>query len=548
MSNQQQTKDGNNIIVGPDYGQMIKMQSNTAIIEACVAMLFSNKIRCNVKSLAEMFGKIGVLIVLKMLLEDFNSVFNKFSFSSMKSIRYIYQKYFYKEEKYVINNVRNKWIYNEMPVSLDSMSPYFDKKKINIKIPGTYYYRELGQLVKVYVSDDQIIFCVPNIQKVKRHFESILRENREVIFGNKTSMYHLTASNHGAIKIVTDKLSFAFPTKNYIELEKIIKTNHMVESALCFRSSPLAVRFNGEPGTGKTTFASYIASKDVFDVIIVCNFVQLSGKNFHNIITEVDRQITNVLKDVSVKEQQHMLLILDEVDKWLCSYQNAFIDKLREESRKKSQTKTNNEVSEDSFQKLTPEEEEQKKTQLKFEFLDQLYKLIDGHMLPDHRKYVIIFNTNHFDSFFEGAPERYNALRERFQKYDFGLISKDGITEYLKHVVSSLQDKINSEDNIADVSKSCVDNVRDMLESYDPSIFDQLTEEDTISYRSLHKILRLNYFNVTETVKYIVNNRQSNVAKVTEEADEVVTEEADEVVTEEADEVAVGVAVEEAMD
>ena len=46
MSHSQQVIDnskGNNIVVGPDYGQLSRYQTNVAILEAFIPMLFSTK-------------------------------------------------------------------------------------------------------------------------------------------------------------------------------------------------------------------------------------------------------------------------------------------------------------------------------------------------------------------------------------------------------------------------------------------------------------------------------------------------------------------------
>ena len=155
----------------------------------------------------------------------------------------------------------------------------------------------------------------------------------------------------------------------------------------------------------------------------------------------------------------------------------------------------------EGFQKLTPEEEQEKKNQLRFTFLDQLYNVVDGHTLKNNKKYVIIFNTNHFDNMFVGSPERFNALKDRFQKYEFKKLRKREIINYINYVNDCFKnyDLTEEDKNILlsdtfDVDNLCVSNT---------NIYDDIPNDMVVSFRNLQKILRANHFNINRVVEHL---------------------------------------------
>ena len=151
--------------------------------------------------------------------------------------------------------------------------------------------------------------------------------------------------------------------------------------------------------------------------------VQAVNSSFQEFITNLDRQLTSTASKEKKPDGEHeiVLLIFDEIDKWLKSYINNEIHKLREKSRSQKQVKDdkNNSSVVEHHEKLTEQEEQDEELKLKSQYLDQLYKLVDGHILPDTRKYVIIFNTNEFESMFTDVDSRYAALQDRFERYKF---------------------------------------------------------------------------------------------------------------------------------
>jgi len=273
---------------------------------------------------------------------------------------------------------------------------------------------------------------------------------------------------------------------------------------LQFQTIPFSVNFDGEPGTGKTTFGSYIVNTGIFSRIYIYNLVQAGKLDFQETIMSLERQIHNS----SPKDRKEdggveiVLLILDEIDKWLESYISHQIHTYRDEARKetKKDSTSGGPVLIESYAKLTEKEEDEKRIQLKNEFLDQLYKLVDGHTLPDIRKYVIIFNTNNFDRLFKNVDQRYDALKDRFQEYKFKKNGKKEIITYIKGIRDKVKEYCD-DSSIPEEKRMLFKTTASEFIAYDESIFDEIPDNIEVSYRTISKFLRKNCFNIADTIQ-----------------------------------------------
>jgi hypothetical protein len=503
INNNNNANDKNLFVQQPNYGEMIKLHTNGAIIEACIAMLLSTK-KFTTGHFFAMIRNIIILVCVKTILEDFKSFMDKFKFTNLNSVRYFYQKYQYSEVKYDFILVSGKWKYGDKIISTDTLTPFFEQKQIVMAQPGNYFYMEKAFLIKVSISTTKITFHLPNINSIIDYMENtIIRKNEEIVYAGKTSMFKASGQPSGIIKLEPSRISHAYPTKNYLELERSIRNNFLVDEIIKQQPKPSCINFDGEPGTGKTTFGDYIAWAGIFDRIIVCNFVPLasSDNNFTESMTNLERQINGgVSKDKKFEEPESILIILDEIDKWLTSYLNSQIHKLRDESRKKKQTVGDKvPMQMDFVDKLTEKEEEEKKIQLKNEFLDQLYKLVDGHMFNDGRSYVIIFNTNDFDSVFENTDKKYSALYDRFERYKFSKIGKKEIIKYLCWVNEQLK-KWNPRSSLSIEKQKMYSLLVDALCIRDEKILDNIHDEIAVTHRTLQKILKSKCYNINNVI------------------------------------------------
>lgn len=508
-----------NVVAYPDYGELAKQQGNTTIIEHFLAFLFTNNKKLTVKSLMVLFRNLAIILFIKTILDDSKTYLDKFKFTNIDYLKYQYQFFKYSENKYEItlSSTNQKWSHNNMNICINSLTPYLESKSIYISQPGTYYYSFQSFLVKVVTTNNKITFHVPDVVALTRHINDILDRHKEILLGNKTNMLKATVMPvSDAIQFNSTGLTYSYETPNYKKLYESLEGNFMINSMLNMGRTPYCVNFNGPPGTGKTTFGSYIANKALFDRIILYNLVQSSKVDFTTILTGLENKINNQKNDKKPNgELETILLIFDEVDKWLDSHINYKIDTFRNEARKKTETVgSNNEKTTESFTKLTEEEENDKRRQIHCDFLDKLYTLCDGQCLKDDKRYVIIFNTNDFDSLFENMGAKYDATRDRFQQYTFVKSNKQDIINITNGIRTTLKTEIEKTDK--KILMSVMSNIID----FDESAYDVIPEDIEITCRSLFKILTDNSFNMPKSFecikKYQLEGKKDEGNKVVE--------------------------------
>ena len=118
-----------NIVLGPDYGQLIKSQTNSAIIEAFLSFLFSKNTKLNIKNLTIMTRNLFIIIVVKFLLDDTKSYLDTIKITNLNIFRYFYQYIRYSEGKYEFTQIGCKWVYANKHISINTLTPYLEQKK-----------------------------------------------------------------------------------------------------------------------------------------------------------------------------------------------------------------------------------------------------------------------------------------------------------------------------------------------------------------------------------------------------------------------------------
>lgn len=486
-----------NVVAYPDYAQISRQHTNSSIIEYFIAFLFTKGTKINCKSIMLIVRNFVIILIIKILLEESKTYLDKFKFTNIEYVQYYYQRLMNSEQRYDIINVSNKWIYNDKKISIPNLTPFLELKKIYIQQPNTYYYQYNNFLIKVIVTTNAITFCVPNVSSVIRYMDEVLDKYQEILLGSKTSMIKVTLSPYNVVQFTPMKLMYTFETDIYLGLYESLKSTLMKDIVLNLRQAPLCINFNGETGSGKTTFGPYIAGKGIFDRIILYNLLQSSSMDFKSIVLDLEKIITTQSPKKPDGEQEIILLIFDEVDKYLNSYINNKIDSFRNDARMKKETKQSNETTVlESYTKLTEEEEIDKKKQLKLDFLDKLYNLCNGEMLKSDKKYVIIFNTNHFNNLFEDSGPYYDALRDRFQPYEFIKSTKKDVIKFIEGIKNKIANITTNDFNDFNNLNKDVKNVVD----FDEKLYDEIPDNIQISYRSLTKILTDNCFDIAKSI------------------------------------------------
>lgn len=504
-----------------DYAKMLESNSNGVVLQYFISHIV-NSDSFSIKSLPMIAIKMGAIVLMKGALDDTKTYLDKFKVADLSAVRYWYQWSQFSEEIFTINLINGKWRYGEDKIiSKDTLGPFLEMKSIYMTQPGTYYLTNAGNIIKICVKDVVITFHVPNrtsaIEYVKNE---ILRKNEERICGEKTKIYRFVLTTHGVPKMEPQTVSDAFSTPNYRKLVSAIKCNNLTNKLLKTAVIPYVINFDGKPGTGKTSFGNFIAGKGIFDRVIIYNMVQFCGDNFLEMITKLERQIeSGKQKDRNPEDgEEQILIILDEVDKWLDSYINHQIMKMREEARSSKETKDDKgTVVSQKTNKLSCEEEFEKRSHLRNEFMDGLYRLVDGHILPDTRRYVIIFNTNHFDKMFGGLDAKYDALRNRFHRYIFGEIGKTCIKEWIDSICQTIQRRKEEDPSLAKLNPDIDINT---FSEYNPELFDNIDPDFRISYRNLYKVLRSNSFNINNALIELSTNKDFDKFDLDMEANE----------------------------
>ncbi len=224
MSSQQQEK---NIIVGPDYGQMIKQQTNSTIVEAFITMLFNKNTKFNFVTLLALSRNMVILLIIKLILEESKTYLDKFKFTNTDFFKYLFQKIKLSTKTYTVHRVSGKWAHVEndtqIVLSEQPFINFYEQKGVYVTKPNNYYYYVYGYLIKVAVSENKIDFNGPDVTQFHNHMSEVFTKNREIIHGTGTTVHRILSMPSGVIKIESLSLSYAFNTYNYKSLKNPLK-------------------------------------------------------------------------------------------------------------------------------------------------------------------------------------------------------------------------------------------------------------------------------------------------------------------------------------
>ncbi len=490
------TNKNNNLIVAPDYDKIASSNTVGIIFMGIIPYLFPKDKKL---TLYIFLRNISLIIFLKKLLEDTDKFLDNFKFTNLNYINYLRQKFYHSETIYEFILVASKWTHNEKTtISSSLFTTFMERKSISINNPGTYYYTYRSYIIKVIVTSNKISFHTPNIVSISTYMEDVVRENQEILLGNRTVMNKIIVSDRDIMQLSSLEPSYTFETKNYKKLYKNLSQFFEINNLLKMKQTPLVYAFNGPIGTGKTSFGSYIANKGEVDKIFLYNMVQQSTKDFKSIVGDINTLITRASSNETIKttEKERVIIMLDEIDTYVDSFITKTIDNLRTESRKKTETKSGQNQSEttiNTFEKMSEENERDKRISLREEFLSTLYNLCEGLCLKDNKQYIIICITNNFDSMFVGCSEGYNyvKIKDRFQRYEYENLKKAGVIAFLDGIKQTIASKSQ--------------NYIEELVNFDPQIYDSIDDNISISYRNLSKLLVDNNHKIVDTIKNLPN-------------------------------------------
>lgn len=447
--------------IGPDYGALIQGQTLGAIMTAFVTNLLSDNFEFTFFNFFKTFLVFAIILFLKSALEESKKWMEGFSFFNINLIKWIIQRIKFKTESIKIEKKANKWHWD-----IFGLNPNFDKKmnekRVMVEAPKKYYFLINGYMIKVIVKDTEIHIHHPAIKMVRDFLTNMLEECKEKSVG-KTKMFEV--NNYRTVSIMEIDPPLVFPCKNYESLmgcvEKYIRVANIIKSY-----KPFVANFDGPPGTGKTTFGSYAFTRDCFDKIIIVNMIPMTEKKLIDILNALNKAILAQIPDQLKRE--NVLVIFDEIDLYINRHIDFIINEDLEKSRQSSVTKDKEQVINFSVTKLTPEEIEEKKRNIRYGILDLMYNLIDGKLWFDKHRYFLIFNTNEYAAMFKDIGSKYNRLDNRIQKYNFNYCNREQIIDYFINLA-----KVMGEDEPEPLKILC--------EMIDPNV--------KLSYRDLYTLL-----------------------------------------------------------
>lgn len=526
MSNQKQADTSSTLI--PQVDDLLKKNSTAAIMKILCEKLFNEPF-----SFANFFGiSLNFVIALAALaaannpkaIMDFidirNSKFLRFQIQqrrlSKRSIRLVRKgpNWYYSQPKGNVGETE------EIQISLELIAnSYLSKKSILVEQPNRYYYTYSANQIRVDVSDDDIVFAYPAIDRISDHLIN------EVILKHKVNPNYSTTVCRNVPSSITTRFEPISSIINSYETDiyKVLcnmLVNHFAASSVLTTPYPSVMCFDGPPGTGKTTFGHHVAKKDIFTHIILYNMMSCKNDSLATIVTNTEKGMTSLTnKKIGTSDKKETILIIfDEVDKWLANYIDNSISESREQSRRSTKNKDDKGTvtSEDNYVRLTPEEEQDKRHQLKCDALNVIYDIAEGkYFVNGDKKYVIIFNTNNFDTLFEGCNDHFKAHRSRITTINFELVNRENLIKYLKFFFGkfaeeskrlSIESKTNELGNI-DYN---VDNID----------FSIIPPEITISYREIYEIFKLCSYDPAKVVQTIAVKKDqtfgSNAYKLTD--------------------------------
>lgn len=528
MSNKDESKV--NISTAPDYAQLAKANSNTAIIE--YALNSMRRRGFGFKSLFSLFGQVFIALVIKSAID--NSAIDNFKLTDVMFLKYMYQKFRYGEKTYDIikiikkeidkndknkNDKNDKYVFNDIELNTGFMDKYFAPKGVHIDRPGIYYYPISGYYACVNVSEFVIKIKIPRIGKPMTDIQNILSDMKVHVQMNNCIMTRMGVNHVGAPTNDAIKHTYAYETDNYRTLREIIGNNFRHTKALSAQRRVLSIVFNGEPGMGKTTFGNYMAGEGEADLIVIANMIQFMKFNsFVDIIAKIGKHIETMMKDhVKEEQDQKIIIIIDELEKYFKGYCDLKIAKLQEDARKGTEISSGKKTDKDDKdvimrypEKLSPEEIKIKTDAFRSEILTQMYEISEGlSVLKCERNITIIYNTNHYEEFMEGADVIHDALRQRMMKFYFHKMEKKQVIDFLKDMrrrlreIKEAEDKrklnnINSNEQELNIDPKTYDISDELLES--------IPDDIKISCRVLNdKIISISNYNLNIVIEKLKN-------------------------------------------
>lgn len=534
MNNNKEEKKSDtpiNNIISPDFKAMAQADSTSSILEGFTKIILSSKMKYDWENISRLIKAAAFILSLRNIMNFTGSYLDALKITDTKLVKYYIQRCRYSHITHNILLVDNKWYFDDIEINRTSLKTYFERYAIYLEKFGKYYHNIDGFLCLVKVSDTQISITIPKISRVQnKYHENIINANKSIIFGKLTQMYRVICKM-SSLTTETVSLSEAFETKNYLLFKEGIMNKMSIDVVFGQNTNiPYCVNFNGPPGVGKSTFPLYIAPSGIFDCIFIINMSNAWSiqndleKNIARLQDTVNQKINMGANSNDINKRTKVLLIIDEIDKWLDSYIDKQIKSIKNKAAETSIQKPTKDGKKETVTKesriISKEEENEERKMMKKTFLDQLYNLVDGSLLASDKRYVIVFNTNHFDSMFYDCEPKHDATRKRIEEFQFNMIKKDDIVNYVDNAIKKSVEFNKNSAIIKNATKHDL-KVANEIADNDITLLDNIPNDFETDYRTLNRIGSHCMYNVTKMVDHITELYQENKLKLNQSVDEV---------------------------
>ena len=232
----------------------------------------------------------------KVLLEESKSVTDKFKFSDVNRLKYIWQFCCYRHTSYEFHFINNKWTYTDRIISFDLLNTFLEKRSVYLGSPPSEainYFIYNSYIIKIKSQAKSITFIIPDVLSIRQYIEKEISYCVETANDDQTPIYKITYSNTNAMNANQIPILDAVETENYLQLKKSLTQYFAMDDILKNSVAPPCISMNGPSGTGKTTFGSYVAgTSKLFSRIYIFNLVNCSKMEFTTMMKSLDNKIT----------------------------------------------------------------------------------------------------------------------------------------------------------------------------------------------------------------------------------------------------------------
>lgn len=227
----------------------------------------------------------------------------------------------------------------------------------------------------------------------------------------KKTIYKKLTTEKGSLTYVNSKASKLFPSKNYTELVKIIKS-HLSVAKIVKSYTVLGVLIDGQPGLGKTKFADFAVEQKLAGSVYKVDMTTMLKYPFSEALDRMYHSV-EIVTDA--------IFMIDEIDK----YVDFRLDLEYDQEVKASQKHVKDEA-------VVLPNAEYFKQQQKVAFLYDMLSILERDGLD--QSVVVIFCSNNFHSIFDGVDlTHHKSLYDRFMKVNFKECDHEEIINYLIH-------------------------------------------------------------------------------------------------------------------